>query len=128
MATWTNRWDKDYKDPYGKPLTCAEWYDTHDSAKPFRDRSMKALNQLRFKSGIWQPVYEKGFQDGLTQDSYTNDPVKRFMRFVNDVRKLAGMPPMTGKQIREGLRYRHPFANNYDYALEEMWLLCWFDW
>jgi hypothetical protein len=128
LMTYIGFGEKNYKDPCGKPITFGEWYDTHDSAKPFRDRVMKALNQLRFKSGIWKPVMDMGFHDALIQD-WDGTAFDHFKVFVNDVRKLAGMPPMNTEEVRDGLKYRNPFATiNYDWAIKEMWLLCWKDW
>jgi hypothetical protein len=125
MATWTNRWDRDYKDPHGKPITCSEWYDTHDSAKPFRDRVMKAIHHLHFKSNIWKPVVEDGIS-ALSDYKFT--AVQKLRLFVDDVRMLAGMPEIPKDLYNEGLEYRDIFAKNYEYAREEFWLLCWGDW
>jgi hypothetical protein len=36
---------------------------------------------------------------------------------------------MNTEEVRDGLKYRNPFATiNYDWAIKEMWLLCWKDW
>ena len=123
MRTWSD--GKTHKDPYGKPITFIEWYNTHDSAKPYRDRVMKAINQLHFKSVIWEPVQDGGIS-ALADFEFT--AIERFRLFVDDVRMVAGMQKMSTKMYNEGIKYREPFSKNYDYALEEMWLLCWGDW
>jgi len=109
-----------YRDQYGKRVTISEWYETHTSAKPYRDRLMKAINQLRFKS-LWQDMV-----NGVNGPMY--EPDERLYRFVCDVRKLAGMPAMSKEMYEEGRIYRHIFAGSYEYSLSEMWLLCWGDW
>ena len=132
-VTWTDRYDKTHKDPFGKPITCSEWYKTHDSAKPFRDRLMKAINQLRYKGLHKVLINFCIFPDAeaiITRPTrdYTTVVEDRLYRFVCDVRKLSGMPVMTREMFDEGIRYRFPLARNYKFALEEMWLLCWGDW
>ena len=119
--TYLGAFDKDYTDPYGKPITCAEWYDTHESAKPYRDRVMKSLHRLRFKS-LWNDIVNEYEENS----GYLK--IKSLYGFANDVRKLAGMPKMSRKMYDEGRIYRHVFAGSYEYGLEEMWLLCWGDW
>lgn len=124
--SYLSAYEKTHKDPHGKRITYSEWYKTHDSAKPYRDRVMKAINRLRFKSGIWKVRTERGLY-ALCDEAYDN-PFDRVHKFVNDVRTLAGMPPMTEDTFREGMRYRWIFTETYDFAVEEMWLLCWGDW
>jgi hypothetical protein len=119
-ATWTDYYNKDYKDPFGKRITCSEWYKTHDSAKPFRDRVMKAINQLRYKS-LWQDLRRMAFEK-------PDEVEDRVYRFVCDARLLAGMPIMSKEVFDEGWRCRNVLARKYTYALTEMWLLCWGDW
>jgi hypothetical protein len=114
-----------YKDYFNKPCDFSTWYDSHNRAKPFRDRVMKAINQLRFKSGIWQPVRESGVWN-LKDGEYVG--WDRVYRFVNDVRKLAGLPNMDRKTFEEGRRCRDIFTRTYKYSLVEFWLLCWGDW
>jgi len=109
-----------YRDPHGKRISCSEWYNTHENAKPYRDRIMKAINQLRFR-GLWHDMVE-----GVTDPIYAPD--ERQYRFVCDVRKLAGMPTMSKEMYEEGRIYRHIFAGNYEYGLKEMYFLCWGDW
>ena len=118
--TYLPAFEKTHKDPFGKPITCSEWYKTHDSAKPFRDRVMKAINRLRYK-GLYKDLRKMSFEN----PSGTED---RLYRFVCDVRLLAGMPVMSREMFDEGIRYRFPLARDYKFALEEMWLLCWGDW
>ncbi len=118
--TWTDRYDKTHKDPFGNPITCSEWYKTHDSAKPFRDRVMKAINQLRYK-GLYKDLRRMSFEEVMGIET-------RLYIFVCDVRKLAGMPTMSREMFDEGRRFRFPLARDYKFALEEMWLLCWGDW
>lgn len=111
-----------YRDQYGERISCSDWYKTHDSAKPFRDRIMKAINQLRFK-GLWYEIVNEEWED-----IDFSSPDERLYRFVCDVRKLAGMPRMSRETYLEGRLYRHIFAGDYKYGLDEMWLLCWDDW
>jgi hypothetical protein len=123
--TWTNRFDKNCKDVKGNPVTVSEWYDTCDQSDHYRDRFTKALNRLRFKSGIWLKAQEVGIKN--IGDKHLNG-WDRVYHFLNDVRKLAGYPEMTREFFNEGIEYRDIFSPNYKYALEEMWLLCWGDW
>lgn len=120
MTYWIDRYTKPYKDPYGKPVTFVEWYEGHATAKPYRDRIMKAINQLRFKS-LWDEMLNTLYKDPTGVD-------ERLYHFVCDVRKLAGMPKMSKEMYDEGRLYRHIYVGKYTYALEEMWLLCWGDW
>lgn len=125
MATWTNRWDKDHRDKFGKSVTSYEWYDTVGDADFYRDRFMKAINRLRYKSGIWKRVRENGLKNLVDGDLQGWD---RVYVFLNDVRKLAGKPEMDREFFDEGINYRNIFDKNYEYARDEFWLLCWGDW
>jgi hypothetical protein len=72
----------------------------------------RAINRLRFKSNVYEPYA-----------SYD-----RVFIMVNDVRKLAGMEPMTQKMFNDGIRHCHIFADNYEWALAEFKALIWGDW
>lgn len=73
----------------------------------------RAINGLRFKS----KVYEK----------YAPDIV--VCEMVNRVRSFAEIgEPYPFSKVQEGLQYRHPFADNYNYALSEFISLCYGDW
>ena len=126
MVTWTDYYNKDYKDPFGNPITCSEWYKTHDSAKPFRDRIMKAVHASKFKSKIWKPTVSKMKHRLDMRD--VEETWEQVFHLVNEVRKDAGMPLMKLDFFEEGKYYRAIFIKPYKYALQNFWLLCWGDW
>ena len=89
----------------------------------YTDEHMKAINRLRFKSGLWKPVVE----DGQTEIQGMHYKDRTFV-FINDVRKLAGKEPMSREYFEEGWNYRFPYQKNYKYALMDLWLFTWGDW
>ena len=104
-------------------MTRHRYYLQPENSEPYRDLYMKAINRLRFKSGLWKPVVKDGATE--VQGMYFKD---RTFVFVNDVRKLAGREPMTREYFDEGWLYRHPYQKKYEWSLSEIWLLCWGDW
>ena len=105
------------------------WWQKPEKASQYRDLYMKAINRLRFKSNVWQPVMEwTGTKDpSWMSDNYESIWTRVFF-FVNEVRKLAGEKPMTREYFDEGRRYRCIFQKPYRHAVEQFWLLCWGDW
>ena len=92
------------------------WRKVKAEAVPYRDRIMKSINRLRFKTRLWK----MGKEEGVSRNEIYN--------FVNKVRKLSERDSMTFEYFNEGMRFRFIFQDVYKYALEDFWLLCWGDW
>ena len=100
------------------------WYNKPESSNHYRDLYMKAINRLRYKSGLWKPVVEEGQTE--VQGMHYKD---RTFLFVNDVRKLVGIEPMTRKYFDEGWTCMFGiYDRDYNVAREMIWLYCYGDW
>lgn len=102
MRTLTQGYKYNHKNIWGKKELTTD------------EKMGRAINRLRFKSGIW----EKGPNVGFIA----------IWQMVNDVRYLSGLEKYTYDMVWDGYQYCNIFADNYKHALAEFRHLCWGDW